>query len=247
MLEEHIILLTLAVLAVAILYSSVGHAGASGYIAVMSLFGIAPATIKPVALFLNVLVSVLAWWQFRRAGHFSWQLFWPFALLSVPCAFLGGFLNLPAPIFRVLVGCVLLFSAVYLVVRVTGTADRLVAPRRAVAIGVGAGIGLLSGLTGTGGGVFLSPLIVVRRWGRTTAAAGVSAPFILVNSVAGLFGNLSATRELPELALPLAVAAICGGAAGSYLGSQHLPEGGIRRLLAVVVAIAGLKLVFEGW
>src|SRR6266850_2305647 len=107
-------LLTLAVFLVAFLYSSVGHAGASGYIAVMTLFGLAPAVIKPTALTLNILVSCIGTWQFWRSGHFSWQLFWPFAVLSIPFAFLGGYFNLPTHVFKILVGVILLFSAVRL-------------------------------------------------------------------------------------------------------------------------------------
>jgi uncharacterized membrane protein YfcA len=240
--DEGLGLLTFGVLAVAFLYSSVGHAGASGYIAVMSLFGMAPTAIKPIALVLNILVASLGSWQFWRAGHFSWRLFWPFALLSVPCAFLGGYLNLPTHAFKILVGFTLLFSAARLLLR--PTADEVLdGPPRPVALGLGAGIGFLSGLTGTGGGIFLSPLLIFMRWARTKVAAAVSALFILVNSLSGLLGNLSATREFPAFALPLAVAAVGGGAAGSYLGSHRLPHTAIKRLLALVLIIAGLKLI----
>ena len=240
--DEGLVLLTFGVLAVAFLYSSVGHAGASGYIAVMSLFGMAPTAIKPIALVLNILVASLGSWQFWRAGHFSWRLFWPFALLSVPCAFLGGYLNLPTHAFKILVGFVLLFSAARLLLR--PSADEVLdEPPRPVAVGLGAGIGFLSGLTGTGGGIFLSPLLLFMRWARTKVVASVSALFILVNSVSGLLGNLSATREFPAFALPLAVAAVGGGAAGSYLGSHRFPHAAIKRLLAFVLIIAGLKLI----
>lgn len=208
----------------------------------MSLFGMAPATIKPVALVLNILVASLGAWQFGRAGHFSWRLFWPFALLSIPCAFLGGYLNLPTPAFNILVGLVLLLSAARLLLRPPSD-DVLHDPPRAVALAAGAAIGLLSGLTGTGGGIFLSPLLIFMRWARATVAAGVSALFILVNSSSGLLGNVSATRELPVFALPLAVAALAGGAVGSYLGSRRFPHTTIKRLLAVVLIVAGLKLI----
>jgi hypothetical protein len=235
-------LLTLGVLVVALLYSSVGHAGASGYIAVMSLCGLAPATIKPLALVLNILVASIGAWQFWRAGHFSWRLFWPFALLSVPSAFVGGYLHLPGRAFRILVGVVLLFSAGRLFIRPPADAD-VHDPGRPAALGVGAALGLLAGLTGTGGGIFLTPLVIFMHWARTPTAAAVSAVFILVNSLAGLIGNVSATRELPALALPLAAAALGGGTVGSYLGSRRLPHTVIKRLLAVVLIIAGLKLI----
>jgi uncharacterized membrane protein YfcA len=235
--------LTAAIAVVAFLYSSVGHAGASGYIAVMSLFGLAPAVIKPTALVLNICVASIATFQFWRAGHFSWRLFWPFALLSIPCAFIGGWLNLPAHLFKILVALVLLFSAARFSIRpsddtVTST------PSRPVALFSGATLGFLAGLTGTGGGIFLSPLMLLMKWARTKTVAAVSAMFILVNSVAGLAGNIGSTRRFPVFALVLLAAAIIAGAAGSYLGSRSFSHTAIKRLLAVVLAIAGLKLIF---
>ena len=243
MTAEQLPLLTLGILLIAFLYSSVGHAGASGYIAVMSLFALAPAVIKPTALILNILVASIATWQFYRAGHFSWRLFWPFALLAIPMAFLGGYVNLPTHAFKVLVGIVLLLSALRFFWRPT---EDVVArdPSRPVAISLGAGLGLLAGLTGTGGGIFLTPLLLLMRWARAKSAAAVSALFILVNSASGLLGNLSSTKSFPSLALILVVAAVVGGAAGSYLGSQRLPHTAIKRLLAVVLLIAGTKLIF---
>lgn len=241
--DSHLIFLTIGVFAVAFLYSSVGHAGASGYIAVMSLLGLSPAVIKPTALILNILVAVIGTAQFYRAGHFSRDLFWEFALLAIPFAYIGGYVHLPTRAFQVLVGLVLLFSAVrfFITSRSDEVGDR---PRRPVALGIGAGLGLLSGLTGTGGGIFLTPLLLIKRWAKVKTAAAVSAAFILVNSIAGLLGNLSSTRTLPSVAFPLAVAALVGGTAGSYLGSNRLPHTAIKRLLAVVLLIAGTKLIF---
>jgi uncharacterized membrane protein YfcA len=239
---EHIPWLTAAVFAVALLYSSVGHAGASGYLAVMALAGLAPAVIKPTALVLNILVASIGTWQFWRAGHFSWRLFWPFAVLAVPCAFVGGRLSLPAETFRLLVGLVLLASAARFLSRLTEH-ENARPPARPVALGVGAGLGLLAGLTGTGGGIFLTPLLLLMRWARTKEAAAVSALFILVNSTAGLLGNLSATRSVPTLALPLAIAAVVGGAVGSHCGSRRFPVAAVRRLLAAVLLVAGVGLV----
>lgn len=234
--------LTLAILVVAFLYSCVGHAGASGYIAVMTLFSLAPAEIKPTALVLNILVASIGTWQFWRAGHFSWALFWPFALLAVPMAFLGGYLNLPTQVFKMLVGVVLLFSAArFFWSPSEDTVDR--EPSRPLAISLGAGLGLLSGLTGTGGGIFLTPLLLFMRWAKTKNAAAVSALFILLNSTSGLLGNLASTRHFPVFAIALAVAAILGGTAGSYYGSRRFDHTLIKRLLAVVLLVAGLKLV----
>ena len=239
---DHLPFLTLAILLVAFLYSCVGHAGASGYIAVMTLFSLAPAEIKPTALVLNILVASIGTWQFWRAGYFSWALFWPFAVLAVPMAFLGGYMNLPTHVFKMLVGVVLLFSAARFF---WSPAEDTVArePSRSLAISLGAGLGLLSGLTGTGGGIFLTPLLLIMRWAKTKNAAAVSALFILVNSTSGLLGNLSSTRKFPVFAIALAVAAILGGTVGSYYGSRRFDHAVIKRLLAVVLLVAGLKLV----
>jgi hypothetical protein len=239
---EALPLLLAGVLAIALLYSSVGHAGASGYIAVMALSGLAPATIKPLALSLNILVAGIATFQFWRAGFFSWPLFWPFGLAAIPMAFLGGYLQLPAQGFQTLVGVVLLASAAQFLLK-PPPEDEPRAPGLPVALGSGAGLGLLAGLTGTGGGIFLTPLVILLHWAQTRTAAAISAAFILCNSVAGLAGSVSATRELPLLALPLAAAVIAGGVAGSHLGARHLPHIAIKRLLAIVLLIAGGKLI----
>ncbi len=239
---ELIAFLTVAVFIVAFLYSSVGHAGASGYIAVMTLFSLTPAEIKPTALALNILVATIGSWQFWRAGYFSWKLFWPFALLSFPLAFLGGYLNLPAHIFKIVIGIVLLFSAVrFLMPQIAD--ENVQSPSKPVAMGVGAGLGLLSGLTGTGGGIFLTPLLLLMRWATVKNAAAVSAVFILLNSISGLLGNFSATKNIPAFIYPLGIAVILGGTLGSYLGSRKLAPLMIKRLLAIVLIIAGFKLI----
>jgi len=243
MTADNILLICLAILIVAFLYSSVGHAGASGYIAVMTLFGLTPTVVKPAALVLNILVASLTAWQFWRAGHFSWRLFWPFAVLSFPFAFLGGYINLPTHAFKILVGLVLLYSAARFLIQ-TGPDQEPHEPKKPIAISVGAGLGLLSGLTGTGGGIFLTPILIFMRWARTKTASAVSALFILVNSISGLLGNISSTRQLPLFALPMVVAAVSGGAVGSYLGSRQFSPNFIKKLLAVVLTIAGFKLIF---
>lgn len=239
----HLALISIAIGLVAFLYSSVGHAGASGYIAVMTLCGFAAAQIKPTALMLNILVASIGAFQFWKAGHFSWRLFWPFALLAVPAAFLGGYLHLPPSIFKPLVGFVLLFSAVRLFFR-RGDSAEVAPPSMPIALGVGAGIGLLSGLTGTGGGIFLTPLLLFRRWAHTRPAAAVSALFILVNSIAGLAGHFTSGQAIPAFAWVLAVAVIIGGTLGSHLGSRRFPVRTVSLLLAVVLVIAGTKLIF---
>ncbi len=240
---ETLLLLTAGIFVIAILYSSVGHAGASGYIAVMSLLSLAPAVIKPTALALNILVATIGTWQFVRAGHFSWRLFWPFAVLAIPFAFLGGYVNLPSHIFKVILGLVLLYSGTRFLL-VPQNVQQVSEPPRFHAVLAGAGIGFLSGLTGTGGGIFLTPLLLFMGWAETKPAAAVSVLFILVNSMAGLAGNFSNTKSLPTFVVPLFIAAALGGVIGSYFGSRRLKPAAIKRFLAVVLLIAGTKLVF---
>jgi len=236
------IALSAAIFVVALLYSSVGHAGASGYIAVMTLFGLGVETIRPTALTLNILVAAIGFIQWWRAGYFSWSLFWPFAVLSVPAAFFGGWLHVPADYLKVLIGVVLWFSAWRLLYRKEDPPD-IARPARATAIASGVGIGFLSGLTGTGGGIFLTPLMLFCRWAKVKEAAAVSALFILLNSSSGLAGYVKSGRDLPDFAWPLAVVVALGGLIGSRLGSNYLPARGIAVLLAVVLVIAGTKLV----
>src|SRR6266446_10006565 len=239
----HLVLLFLAIGVIAFLYSSVGHAGASGYIATMTLFGLAPAVIRPTALVLNILVASIGAFQFWRAGHFCWKLFWPFALLSIPAAYVGGYLQPSASILRILIGIVLLFSAARLLVR-RSDPPQTFPPSQPVAISVGAALGFLAGLTGTGGGIFLTPVLLFCRWAHIRQAAAVSALFIWVNSIAGLAGYFTAVHSVPSLGVVLGAAAIVGGIFGSRLGSCSFPVRTISLLLAIVLTIAGVKLIF---
>jgi uncharacterized membrane protein YfcA len=239
---DTVLWLAIGVLAIAFLYSSVGHAGASGYIAVMSLLSVAPEEIRQTALALNILVATIGTVQFWAAGHFSWRLFWPFALLAIPMAYVGGLYPVPDAALRVLLGVTLLWSSAQLLLRPPAEAESVRAPRGG-SIGVGAGIGLLAGLTGTGGGIFLTPLLLFLRWAPAKTAAAVSALFILVNSIAGLFGSLSRGASLPGHVWVLLLAALIGGYAGSHFGARRYPPIRIKRLLAAVLLIAGIKLV----
>lgn len=230
----------------ALLYSSVGHGGASGYLAVMALAGFVPAIMKPSALFINILVSTIATARFYRAGCFSWKLFLPFALASVPFAFYGGGLSLPAAIYRPIVGIVLLFAAFQLLRSSAKLASTSVKPVPIyLALLFGSAIGLLSGLTGVGGGIFLSPLLLLIGWANPRQTAGISAAFILVNSVAGIWGHLAIMDTLPPAPSLLiwSIAAIAGGLIGSAYGSRHFSNIALRRILAVVLVIAGLKFL----
>lgn len=238
------LLLAVLIFIAAVLYSSVGHAGASGYLAAMALVGVAPAVMKPTALALNILVAVIATLKFYRAGAFSWPLFWPLAVASIPFAYLGGTLSLPGEVYKPLVGAVLIYAAWWSF----RTAHRPLAPLaapppRALLLVTGALLGLLSGLTGVGGGIFLSPLLLMFRWAELKVISGIAAAFILVNSVAGLLGVIATAPALPA-ALPYwAVAAVVGGFLGAEYGSRRLPNPVIQKLLSLVLLVAGAKMI----
>lgn len=237
--------LAVLILAAALLYSSVGHAGASGYLAAMALFGVAPEVMKPAALALNILVAAIGTFKFYRAGCFSWRIFWPFAVTSVPFAFIGGVVTLPGSIYKPIVGVVLLYAAVRLFLATRSGAPETTKPVRLwAALIFGVVIGLLSGLTGVGGGIFLSPVLLMMGWADMKHTAGVSAAFILVNSIAGLSGHVSSLGAMPRSVAFLAGAALIGGLIGSEYGSRRLAGTTLRRLLSIVLLIAGLKLIF---
>jgi uncharacterized protein len=234
-------------IAAAALYASVGHAGASAYLAVMGLFNFAPAAMKPTALALNILVATIATVRFYRAGLFKWSLFWPFAIVSVPAAFLGGALLLPAHWYKIVVGVVLLYAAVWMFRSALKAISRETHPPPIwAAIIWGATIGLLSGLTGVGGGIFLSPLLLYMGWAETRATSGVAAPFILVNSIAGLLGHISSLAQVPSNIPIWAIAVGLGGWIGATYGSRKAPPPVLRQLLSLVLVIAGAKLVLGG-
>lgn len=238
-----LLLLAIAVFTIALLFSSVGHGGASGYIAAMTLFDIAPEIIKPTVLILNILVASISAFQFWRSGFFSWQLFFPFAILAIPLSFLGGYLHLPAQLFKIILGVTLLLSAIRFLVKPVSEHEAT-PPSWPIALSAGGTIGFLAGLTGTGGGIFLTPLFYFFHWAEAKQISAVSALFILTNSIAGLLGNLSSTQRIPEFTGILAIASLLGATLGSYFGSQQFSSGVIQRILAVVLAIAGGKLLF---
>jgi uncharacterized protein len=237
------ILIIAAILVVAILYSSVGHAGASGYLAVMALLSVAPEVSRPTALTLNIFVAIIATVQFYRAGYFDWRTFLSFAVTSVPFAFLGGMIHLPVDWHKKLLGVVLLFTAFRFLWKFAAT-DEVKQVNLWLALMIGAILGLLSGLTGVGGGIFLTPLLLFANWAETKKAAGISAMFILVNSIAGLLGSYAQIQALPPAVWFWVLAAIVGGIIGSTLGSRYFAIMTLRRVLSVVLVIAGVKLIF---
>src|SRR6185436_3458947 len=219
-----IALLASGMLVAAFLYASVGHGGASAYIAAMAIAGIAPAEMRPLALQLDVLVSALAPVKFYRAGHFRWPLFWPFAAVSIPAAYLGGAIVLPGTAYKVVVGLVLLYAGWQL--WWSARAGEELRPTRKLpvplAMAIGAVLGVLSGLTGVGGGIFLSPILLLFGWASTKQTSAVAAPFILVNSLAALAAGFVRNPALPpDYAWWLMAAVLAGGWAGAEYGSRR--------------------------
>jgi uncharacterized membrane protein YfcA len=228
----------------AALYTSVGHAGASAYLALMALFGVAPAVMRPTALALNVLVASLTSFRFICAGLFRWRILWPFLSGAVPFAFVGGTIQLPAQYYRPIVGLILLISAARFLWHSEPKPDREIHdPPILLGVLAGAGLGLLSGLTGTGGGIFLSPLILFAGWSQVRMTSGVAAVFILCNSVAGLLGNYASVGALPPNLPLFAGAVVLGALVGTTLGISYLAPATILKALGLVLIIAGVKLI----
>jgi hypothetical protein len=236
-----------AFFAVAVLFSSVGHAGASGYLAIMALLGVAPATMRPTALALNILVASVATLRFARAGQVPVRALWPFALGSVPFAAFGGAWKLGDRAYYAVVAVALLAAAAILVWRsrsapATRSVEDGVHVPTLPAIGLGAAIGLLAGLTGTGGGIYLSPIVLLCGWAGPVATAGIAAPFILANSTAGLLAGTATWASLPAELPPLLGAVVLGGLVGTGLGLNRLSARALFMLLSAVLVVAALKL-----
>ena len=228
----------------AALYSSVGHGGASAYLAIMALFSVVPMTMRPTALALNLVVAGLAAVSFARGGQSNFRLLAAFAVTAVPAAFVGGLIQPPPDLYRPLVGIVLIAAALRLFWQPERLAVRAVKPPSlAISLPAGAALGLLAGLTGTGGGIFLSPLIILFGWEEPRRTSGVAAAFIFLNSAAGLAGNFAGFQALPR-ELPIFVAAVAAGALlGIWGGVSRLPRERLLQALGLVLVVAGLKLL----
>ena len=237
------IIIIAAIFIVAVMYSSVGHGGASGYLAVMAFLAVAPEVTRPTALVLNLFVASIGAYQFWRAGFFSWRILWPFAVASIPFAFIGGMIVLPTTIYKAVLGVVLILAAARLAWKFASDAA-IKQPNIAICLTIGAVIGLLSGLVGVGGGIFLTPVLLLMNWSETKKAAGVSAMFILVNSISGLAGNYAQVAVLQLNVWIWIATAIAGGLLGSTLGAKRFDSLMLRRVLAVVLLFAGVKLIF---
>jgi len=242
-----IAILLLAITAVAFLYSSVGHGGATGYLAAATLLGVAPAVARPGALWLNCVVASIAFWRFRAAGHFNARIFLSLAVVSLPMAWLGSRAHLTGRTYGVVLGVTLAVAGVLLALRSKATAvgdTRL--PKLPCALGIGALLGLLAGLTGIGGGVFLTPLLIFIGWAPAKTAGGISALFILVNSLAGLAGLGQAALNWAPVALVAPILGAAGALLGTYFGVRRWAPPAFRRALALVLWIAAIKLLLTG-
>ncbi|MFM2294878.1 MAG: hypothetical protein RLZZ350_1291 [Verrucomicrobiota bacterium] len=240
------VLLT-AVFGVAFFYSSVGHGGATGYLAALALLGVAPTSAKVAVLITNVLVASIGWWRFWRAGHFDGKVLLVFALASVPCAWLGSQVHISVQTYKLVLGAVLTAAGLVLLARSRWQSDEL--PLRKflwpLALIIGAGLGFLAGLTGIGGGVFLSPVLYLFRWVKPKTTGGIAAGFIVVNSIAGLVGagweKISHTGSLLWLTVP----AVAGALLGTHFGARRWNAVTFSRVLAAVLVFAGGKLLCE--
>ena len=240
-------ILLAAVFAVAFFYSSVGHGGATGYLAALSLLGVGPASARVAVLLANVLVAGVAWWRFWQAGHFDARVLVGFAVASIPCAFLGSRTHVSPHTYKLVLGAVLTVAGVILILRARRQTED-VARRKflwPLALGLGAALGFLAGLTGIGGGVFLSPVLYLSRWVKPKTTGGIAAGFIVVNSIAGLVGAGAHAIMHAGPLLWLTLPAVGGALLGTHLGARRWSSVTFSRVLAGVLIFAGGKLLLE--
>jgi uncharacterized membrane protein YfcA len=241
---EHMWLFLSLLPIIAFLYASVGHGGASGYLALMALFSVAPEVMKPTALVLNLFVAGIAFYHYFRVGYFNLKLFIPFVITSIPLAFIGGMIEVDASLYKKILGVLLIF-AILKMLNVFGKENASIKEVKTwQGLVVGGIIGFFSGLIGIGGGIILTPVILLLHWGKMKEAAAVSALFIWVNSASGLFGQLTNGVSLGTETLVLVAIAFAGGFFGSYFGSRKLNNNLLRYILAFVLIIASVKLIF---
>ena len=242
MTPEMIPYLAVCIFAVAMIYASVGHGGASGYLALMAIFSLHPEALKPTALMLNIVVAGVGTYLYCNAGQFSWRVFWPFVTTSIPMSFLGGTFSLPPELYRPALGMVLLFAAWRLFARRKHDDYNAKAPNVPLAMIVGGALGFASGLIGVGGGIFLSPLMILLRWAKVREVSGIAALFIMVNSISGLAGHVSSLQQVPGYAPLLVGVALVGGTIGALFGSRHLPVATILKAMSFMMVMAGGKM-----
>ncbi|MBL7856324.1 MAG: sulfite exporter TauE/SafE family protein [Cyclobacteriaceae bacterium] len=242
-----ILLASVLFLLIAFLYSSVGHAGASGYLAIMALLSFPVESIKPVSLVLNIVVSAIATYKFIKAGYFDKKIFLLFAITSIPMAFVGGYLTIDVYWFKILAGLFLILSGILLLVRQwLKPAENIRNPPLVGSLLIGAVIGLFSGLIGVGGGIFLSPIIIIMGYTSLRNTSGVAALFILCNSIIGLAGHYASLGKVPAAILYWIVAVVIGGLLGAHYGSRKFNNKIILLCLCIVLLSAGVKFLVVG-
>lgn len=229
---------------IAFLYASVGHGGASGYLALMAIFSITPAVMKPTALLLNLFVSAVSFIQFYRGGHFKWKIFLPLALASVPMAFLGGLVTVDGTIYKKILGLLLIIPIVRFLFFANIKVEEIRKSDIILSVLIGATIGFLSGLIGIGGGIILSPVLLLLRWTDQKQTAAISAAFIFVNSLSGLFGQLTRGIHFSTDMYTYVIIAFIAGLCGAYFGSLKFKQTILKNTLAVVLMLAAYKLLF---
>ena len=232
----------LILVVVAFLYASVGHGGASGYLALMALFSFPVLFMKPIALVLNIFVSGVSFWFFRKHQHFKWKLFYPFAISSIPAAFIGGYISVNAGFYKKILGFFLIFAILKMLNVFGGEKEEQKENNLVISLLIGACIGLFSGMIGIGGGIILSPVIVLLAWGNMKQAAAVSALFIFVNSISGLIGFTINEGAVPSEVLYFIPVALIGGSLGAIYGSKKYSMNTLKYVLAGVLTIAAVKL-----
>jgi uncharacterized membrane protein YfcA len=242
--QESFILFYCLLFLVAFLYASVGHGGASGYLALMALFAVSPAIMRPTALLLNLFVSSTSFIQFYRGGHFKWKTFWPFVLTSIPLSFIGGMMTIQSSLYKKMLGVLLLLPVIrFFFFKNTDPKD-FKSSNIPLSLAIGAVIGLLSGMIGIGGGIILSPVLLLLKWTDQKQTAAISAAFIFVNSVAGLAGQLVKGFEFNNHMIAYVSVAFAGGICGAYFGALKFPQTVLKNVLACVLALAAYKLLF---
>jgi len=242
---DSIILFYILLFVVAFLYSSVGHGGASGYLALMALFSIAPEVMKPTALLLNLFVSLTSFIQFYRGKHFNWKLFLPFAIGSVPMAYLGGLRTLHDDIYKKILGILLLIPIIRFLFFANIKVEEIKRPNFYLSLLIGAAIGFFSGLIGIGGGIILSPVLLLLKWANMKQTAAISALFIFVNSLSGFIAQLQKGINFSTDMYAYVAVAFIGGICGSYFGSLKFKSNILQYMLAIVLMIASYKLLFR--
>ena len=229
---------------IAFLYASVGHGGASGYLALMAIFSVAPEVMKPTALLLNLFVSSVSFVQFYRGGHFKWKIFLPLAIASVPMAFLGGLVTVDGRMYKNILGLLLLIPIVRFLFFANIKVEEMKKSNVALSVLIGAVIGFLSGLIGIGGGIILSPVLLLLKWTDQKQTAAISAAFIFVNSLSGLFGQLTKGIHFSTDMYAYVAIAFAAGLCGAYFGSLKFKQTILKNTLALVLMLAAYKLLF---